>query len=305
MKKYIVKRLLISLLTLFILVTVVWILVRLLPGDPLSSDKTTPLIQANLEAYYGLDKPLILQYLTYLWNLLHGNLGMSFVYASWSVNKIIAQGFPYSAAVGIRAILLGTILGVSLGVLAALRRGKFVDYAAIVFAVVGACVPNFVIATFVQYIFSVRLGWVPPAGWDGFLSTILPVFALGYYSVAYQARLMRTSMLEVANKEYIKTARAKGLSKTQIVLKYQIRNAIIPIVTVLGPTLAAVLTGSFIIESIFAIPGIGKYFIQGVQTIDYTLILGLSLFYGIFIIVCNFLVDIVYGIIDPRIRIYQ
>ncbi len=305
MRKYIIRRFLISLLTLLILVTAVWLLVRLMPGDPLTSDKTTPQVRANLEAYYGLDKPLISQYVTYMSNLLKGNLGVSFVYDSWSVNKIIAQGFPYSASLGIRAIILSVVLGVALGVLASLRRGKLTDYGAIIFAVIGACVPTFVIATFVQYVFSIKLGWLPPAGWKDFSSTILPVFALGYYSVAYMARLMRTSMLEEANKEYIKTARAKGLSKTQIIFKYQIRNAIIPIVTVLGPTLAAVLTGSFIVESIFAIPGIGKYYVQGVQTLDYTLILGLSLFYGIFIIVSNFVVDIVYGIIDPRIRVYQ
>lgn len=305
MKKYMIRRLLISILTLFILVTIVWILVRLLPGDPLNSDKVTPQIRANLEAYYGLDKPLLQQYFQYIFNLLRGDLGYSFVYESWTVNKIIAQGFPYSAALGLRAIIFGTVFGVALGVAAALRRGKLTDYVAIIVAVIGACVPNFVIASFIQFLFATKLNWLPPAGWDGFLSTILPVFALGYYSVAYQARLMRTSMLEVANKEYIKTARAKGLSKPQIIFKYQIRNAIIPIITVLGPTLASVLTGSFIIESIFAIPGIGKYYIQGVQTMDYTLILGLSLFYGIFIVVCNFVVDILYGIIDPRIRLYD
>lgn len=305
MKKYILRRLMVSVLTLFILITIVWILIQLIPGDPLRSDKLTPQVRANLEAYYGLDQPLIVQYFRYLGNLFKGNLGYSYVYDSWTVNQIIGQGFPYSLDLGIRAILFGTIGGVALGIAAALKCGKFVDFFSILVAVTGACVPSFVVASFTQYIFATRLGWLPPAGWSGFLTTIMPVFALGYYNVAYMARLMRTSMLEVANKEYIKTARAKGLSKLQIVMKYQVRNAIIPIVTVLGPSIASILTGSFVVESIFAIPGIGKYYVQGVQTLDYTLILGLTLFYGIFIIVCNFAVDIVYGIIDPRIRLHD
>ena len=303
MKKYICKRLIISLLTLFILVTCVWILTRLMPGDPINSEQSNEIIRANLESYYGLDQPLIVQYFKYIFNLLKGDLGYSFIYDKWTVNKIIEQGFPYSMDLGMRAVVVGTLAGVALGTLAALRRGKFSDHFAIFVAVVGASVPGFVIASFSQFIFSTKLKLLPPAGWSGFSATILPVFALSFASIARQARLMRTSMLEIANKEYIKTARAKGLNKFTIIIRYQIRNAVIPIVTILGPTLASVMTGSFIIESIFAIPGIGKYYVSGVQTMDYTLILGLSLFYGIFLVACNFLVDILYGIIDPRIRI--
>ncbi|WP_300524458.1 ABC transporter permease [Aminiphilus sp.] len=303
MARYIFKRFLISLLTVWLLVTVVFVLVRLLPGDPFSSEKLTPAIRANLEAYYGFDQPLHMQYFRYIGNLLRGDLGFSLKYQNMPVSKIIADSFPYSADLGIRTILFASLVGISLGVIAGLNRGKPLEYLCIVIAVIGISLPDFITGSLLQYFFGLKLGWFPVALWRGFRYTVLPTLALSFYTIALLSRIMRTSMLDVTGQDYIRTARAKGLSTFRIVWRHQLRNAILPVVTVLGPITAAILTGTFVIESIYAIPGMGKFYVLGVQNLDYTVILGLTAFYGIFLIAANFVVDILYGIIDPRIAL--
>lgn len=303
MTKYILKRFFISLLTLWVLVTAVFILVRILPGDPFTSEKVTPEIKENMMRYYGFDKPLYVQYGKYVANLLKGDLGTSLKYHNMSVNDIIAQSFPYSADLGIRALVFAVVVGLTLGINASLNMGRFWDYFCIIVAIIGVSVPDFILGSLLQYIFALKLKWLPVARWMGFKYTILPVFGLSLYTVALITRLMRVSMLEVVNQDYITTAEAKGLSSFEVVWRHQIRNAILPIVTVMGPITAAVLTGTFVIEMIFAVPGMGKFYVQGIHDLDYSLILGMTVFYGVFLVAANFVVDIIYGLVDPRIRI--
>jgi len=274
-----------------------------MPGDPFASDKLTPEIRLNLERYYGFDKPLIVQYITYIKNLLIGDFGYSMKYVNQSVNSIIADSFPYSFDLGMRGLSISISLGIVLGLIAALNRGKSLDYVSIIIAIIGTSVPDFIIGGLLQYFFGIKWGMFPVAQYKGLEYTVLPSIALGFYTLAMVSRLMRASMLEVVQQDYIKTAKSKGISKFRITYKHQIRNAIMPVVTVLGPTVASVLTGTFVIESIFAIPGMGKYYVQSVQNLDYTLILGMTVFYGAFLVIANMIVDILYGMIDPRIRV--
>lgn len=303
MGKYIIKRLGISLATILVLVTVVFILVRLMPGDPFSSEKMTPEIKANLEKYYGFDKPLIEQYFTYIKNLIKGDLGYSMKYKNQSVNTIIADSFPFSVDLGIRALVFGISFGLVFGIIAALNRGKKLDFICIVIAIIGTSVPDFIMGALLQYFFGIHWGLLPVAQYQGFKYTILPSIAVGFYTLAQVSRLMRASMLEVVQQDYIKTAKSKGISSFRVTYKHQIRNAIMPVVTVLGPTVAAVLTGTFVIESMYAIPGMGKFYVQSVQNYDYSMVLGMTVFYGTFLVLANMVVDILYGFIDPRIRI--
>lgn len=303
MSKYIFKRIIISLITIWLLATVVFILVRLMPGDPFSSDKLTPEIRQNLESYYGFDKPVSQQYFIYFKNLLKGDFGYSIKYVNQSVNRIISDSFPYSADLGLRALSMSISLGLVLGIIAALYRGRTLDYVCIIIAIIGTSVPEFIIGALLQFFFGIKWGLLPVAQYQGIKYTILPSIALGFYTLAMVSRLMRASMLEVLQQDYIKTAKSKGISKFRVTYKHQIRNAIMPIITVLGPTVAAVLTGTFVIEAIFAIPGMGKYYVQGVQNLDYPVILGMTIFYGAFLVIANMVVDILYGVIDPRIRV--
>ena len=303
MRKYILKRLGISLITIWVLATVVFILVRLMPGEPFSSDKMTPEIKANIERYYGFDKPIIEQYFTYMSNIIKGDFGYSMKYVNQSVNKIIGDSFPYSFDLGMRALSLSISIGLILGIIAALNRGRQLDYVCVIIAIVGTSVPDFIIGALLQYFFGIKWGLFPVAQYQGIKHTVLPSIALGFYTLAMVSRLMRASMLEVVQQDYIKTAKSKGISNFRITYKHQIRNAIMPVVTVLGPTVASVLTGTFVIESIFAIPGMGKYYVQSVQNLDYSLILGMTIFYGTFLVTANMIVDILYGVIDPRIRV--
>jgi oligopeptide transport system permease protein len=302
-RKYIFKRVIISFITIWVLATIVFILVRLMPGDPFSSDKMTPEIKANIESYYGFDKPLIEQYFTYMKNIVKGDFGYSMKYVNQSVNNIIADSFPYSFDLGMRALSLSISLGLVFGIIAALYRGKQLDYVCVIIAIIGTSVPDFIIGALLQYFFGIKWGLFPVAQYQGIKYTILPSIALGFYTMAMVSRLMRASMLEVVQQDYIKTAKSKGISKFRITYKHQIRNAIMPVVTVLGPTVASVLTGTFVIESIYAIPGMGKYYVQSVQNLDYSLILGMTIFYGAFLVLANMIVDILYGVIDPRIRV--
>ncbi|MBQ9846092.1 MAG: ABC transporter permease [Oscillospiraceae bacterium] len=303
MAKYILKRIVISLATLLVLITAVFFLVRLMPGDPFASEKMPPDVKANLEAYYGLDKPLIVQYFTYMGQLLKGNMGYSMVYSNKTVNDIIAATFPYSADLGIRALTFAVCFGISLGIVAALRRGKPLDYGCILIAIVGTSVPDFIMGSLLQYFFGVQMKLLPVAQYTTWKHTILPSIAVGFYSLASISRYMRTSMLEVISQDYIKTAKSKGISNFRITWKHQIRNAIMPVVTMMGPLVASVLTGTFVIEAMFVVPGMGKYYVESISTYDYTIVLGITVFYGAFLVICNTVVDILYGFIDPRIKI--
>ncbi len=259
--------------------------------------------KANLSAYYGFDKPLLQQYLTYLNNLIHGNFGFSTKYPSRTVNDLLAGAFPYSADLGIRALCFAISFGLVFGIISALNRGNKIDLIFVIVAVFGTSVPDFIMGALLQHFFAVKWGLFPIAQYKGFSYTILPSIGLGFYTMASVSRIMRASMLEVVQQDYIKTARSKGISKFRVTWKHQIRNAIMPVVTILGPTVAAVLTGTFVIESLFAIPGMGKYYVESVQNNDYSLILGMTAFYGTFLVFCNMVVDILYGVIDPRVRI--
>lgn len=303
MARYMLKRIIISLATLLVLITTVFFLVRLMPGDPFASDKMPPEVKANLEAYYGLDKPLIVQYFKYMGNLLQGNLGYSMVYSNRTVNDLVANTFPYSADLGIRALTFSVSFGIVLGIIAALKRGKPLDFLCIIIAIIGTSVPDFIMGSLLQYFFGVKWQLLPVGQYTTIRHTILPAVAVGFYTLASISRYMRSSMLEVVNQDYIKTAKSKGISNFRITWKHEIRNAIMPVVTMLGPIVASVLTGTFVIESMFAVPGMGKYYVESIQTYDYTIVLGITVFYGVFLVVANTIVDLLYGVIDPRIRI--
>lgn len=302
MGRYVLNRVVIAILTMFVLATATFFLMRLVPGDPFAGPKVSPEVKERLRAHYGLDKPLLEQYVIYMGNLLRGDFGYSMAKRGNRVNDIIRDAFPASLDLGIRAMICAIVLGVFFGVVAALNRGKPMDYSTVVLVLVGISVPSFVVAGLLQYFFGVYLKILPVARYDTFLHTLMPTFALSLGTMAALARYMRASMLEVIAADYIKTAKAKGLSRLQIVLRHQIRNAFFPILTILGPAIAMVLTGSFIIETIFAIPGLGRHYVLAIQNLDYTLVLGLTLFFGFFLIAMNLLVDFAYGLIDPRVR---
>jgi oligopeptide transport system permease protein len=287
---------------MFILATATFFLLRLVPGDPFAGPKVVPEVKERLRIHYGLDKPLAEQYLIYMGNILHGDFGYSLAKRGHRVNKVIKDAFPASLDLGIRAMIIAIIFGIFFGIIAALNRGKPLDYLTVILVLIGISVPSFVVAALLQYFFGVYLKILPVARYESFWHTLLPAFALSLGTMAVLARYMRASMLEVMTADYIKTAKAKGLRNTQIVIRHQIRNALFPILTILGPAIAMVLTGSFIIESIFAIPGLGRHYVLAMQNLDYTLVMGLTLFFGFFLIVMNLLVDFTYGIIDPRVR---
>lgn len=302
MGRYILNRVLVAILTMFVLATVTFFLMRLVPGDPFAGPRVAPEVKARLRTHYGLDKPLTTQYVIYLRNLLRGDFGYSMAARGNRVNDIIVNAFPASLDLGIRALVLAITLGIFFGIVSALNRGRPLDYLTVVLVLVGISVPSFVVAGLLQYFLGVYLKVLPVARYDSFRHTVMPTFALSLGTMATLARYMRASMLEVITADYIKTAKAKGLRRWQIVLRHQVRNALFPILTILGPAIAMVLTGSFIIETVFAIPGLGRHYVVAMQNLDYTLVLGLTLFFGFFLIVMNLLVDFAYGLIDPRVR---
>lgn len=304
MAKYIGKRLLYMLISLWLIVTATFFFMRMAPGNPFTSEKQLPPeIEANLNAHYGLDQPWYVQYGEYLLRILKWDFGPSFKYKSQTVNDLINDGFPVSFLLGMEAIFLAVGFGVLLGIIAALRHNRWPDYTAMIIAVLGISVPSFIMATFLQYGLSIKLGLFPVARWESFHHTILPALALASMPMAFIARLTRSSMLEVLANDYIKTAKAKGLSKGVITVKHAIRNALLPVVTYMGPLTAGILTGSFVIEKIFGIPGLGAHFVTSISNRDYTVIMGVTVFYSILLLVSILLVDIAYGIIDPRIKL--
>lgn len=304
MGKYVVKRVFLAILTVFLVATITFFLMNMVPGGPFVAEKSiSAQAQQALKEKYGLDKPLIVQYKNYMLNVLQGDFGLSLKQRGRTVSDIIGSKFPVSAKLGGISVLVALLLGIPLGSIAALNRGKWLDDLIIVIATGGIAVPSFVICTVGMYFFGVNLGWLPTFGLSSPLHYVLPVFALSFYPTAYIARLMRSSMLDIIGQDFMRTARAKGLSQTTSLFKHALRNAILPVVTYVGPMLAYTLTGSFIVEKIFVIPGLGGQFVSSIMTRDYTVIMGTTIFLATLVIVLNMLVDIVYKFIDPRIQL--
>jgi oligopeptide transport system permease protein len=290
--------------TIFIVITATFFLMRLMPGGPFDGEKPLPPeIKASLEAKYGLDKSLGEQYSMYLKDLLKGELGPSMKYKGREVQEIIGYSFPASAKLGGVAVVISLIFGILLGIIAALKYNKWPDTVCMVLATLGVTLPSFVIATLLMYVFGVKLSLVPITGLDNLKSYILPSIALAGYSIAFISRLTRSKLLEVLKSDYIRTAKAKGVDGRRIMFKHALRNTLIPIVTYVGPLIAGILTGSFVVEKIFAIPGLGREFVTTITNRDYTTILGVTIFYSTLLILCNLIVDIMYVIIDPRIKL--
>lgn len=305
MAKYIARRVIYMLLTLFLIATATFFLMKLLPGSPLASaNKLSPEQRAVVEAKYGLDEPLPVQYVTYMANLVQGDLGYSFQFRGQEVTDLIVNRLGPSMQLGAQGMILGVIIGILLGMLAALRQNTFWDYGSTFIAIIGISIPSFVLATYLQYFFAVKWGLFPVALWDqGWKSSVLPSLALALGPLATAARFVRTEMIEVMSSDYITLAKSKGASGSEIAFKHAFRNALIPLVTVLGPMAAGILTGSMVIEQIFAIPGIGEQFVKAIMTNDFSIIMGTTLFYSVFLVVIIFVVDLLYGVIDPRIRL--
>lgn len=304
MLDYFVRRILMMLLALWIVVTVTFIFMHIIPGGPFQRDKALPAsIKANIEARYKLDQPLHVQYIDYLSHLVKGDLGPSFRYRGKTVNDIIAERFPVSAELGLAAVLLALFAGVPAGIIAALKQNRFPDYVVMFFSTLGVSMPSFVIATLLMYFLAYKWGLLPAALWGTPKHVIMPAIALAGLPTAFIARLTRSSMLDVLNQDYMKTAQAKGMSRLRMIWVHGLKNGIIPVVTYLGPLMAGIITGSFIVEHIFAVPGLGKHFVMSIQNRDYTLILGVTIFYSVLLIIANLLVDIAYTIIDPRIKL--
>ena len=303
MKKYLIKRMGMMLITLFLITLLTFILMHAVPGGPFNGEKqVSKAVMDALNEKYKLNDPLWKQFVDYVSGLLRFDLGPSFKYQGKTVNDFIENGFPYSAKLGGITLVFVLLASIPMGIISALKNGKWQDMLLMAVATIGVTIPSFVIATALIYIFSFKLQWTPVYGVDTWKGYILPVIAMGGYSVSFLARLMRSSLLDVMGQDYIRTARAKGISETRVIVKHALRNALIPVVTVLGPTVANLLTGSFVIEKIFAIPGMGGYFVNSVTQRDYTTIMGMTVFYAAFLIAMVFIVDLFYCLIDPRIR---
>ncbi|AJY73531.1 ABC transporter permease [Paenibacillus beijingensis] len=304
MVRYLTSKFLYMLLSLFILASATFVLMNAVPGSPLQSEKATSAqVQKNLEAYYGLDKPLIIQYGTYMKNLLQGDMGISMKKKFQSVDKMIASSFGYSLRLGITAIITSVVVGCLLGILAAMYHRKLIDNIAMIIAVIGLAIPSMVLAPLMQYFLAVKVRIFEVAGLNGPMDYVLPTIALASGPIAFIARLLRATMIEVLHADFIKTAKSKGLSGYVIVMRHALRNSMLPVVTYLGYLTAGIITGSVVIEKIFAIPGIGKYFVQSVIDRDYPLIMGITIFYAVILMATRFLADIAYVLVDPRIRI--
>ncbi|MDR1532729.1 MAG: ABC transporter permease [Clostridiales bacterium] len=304
MGRYILDRFLASLLTIFVVITLTFFLMRLMPGGPFTSERITEKAREAMNAKYGLDKPVVEQYVIYLRNILHGDFGTSMIFKGKEVTgDIIFQFFPNSAKLGIVSVALSLAAGLGLGLLAGARQGRLADKAATLIATLGITIPSFVIGSVLLYTVGVRLRWLPTTGFTSWRHYIMPAAALSGIGLSFITRLTRTKYVEVKNSDFMRTARAKGLDKSTIIFKHGLRNSILPVITYMGPLIANVLTGSFVIERLFAVPGLGSDFVQSVSRRDYSVVMGVVIFYCIFIIACNFLVDILYVVVDPRIKL--
>ncbi len=303
MYKFIAKRLLMMVLAMFMIALITFTIMHSIPGGPFTREREVPPeVEQALNEKYNLDAPLYEQFFAYIFDAVRGDLGPSFKYTGQSVNDFIESGFPVSAKLGGVTILFVLAAALPMGILAAQKSGKWQDMGIMTIATIGVTIPSFIIASLLVYVFSYKLNWLPTFGLDTAASYILPVVALGGYSVSYMARLTRSSLLEVMGQDYIRTARAKGLTEYNVIVKHALRNALIPVITVLGPTIANLLTGSFVVEKIFAIPGLGVHFVNSVAERDYTTIMGVTLFYATFLLAMVLVVDIFYCLIDPRIK---
>ena len=301
---YIIKRIFNAFIVLCIVITITFFLMHAIPGGPFTAEKSLPpYVLHSIEERYKLNDPLYKQYGDYLCNLVQGDLGPSFKYPGRSVNDIIKDGFPVSFKLGIEAILIAIIIGIPAGILAGVKKDKWQDRAVNFFTTLGVAVPSFVVAALLIYVLSTKLHLLPAAMWNGWRYEIMPALALSGMPMSFIARLTRSSMLDILSQDYIKTARAKGLSWSKVLIKHALPNSLIPVVTYLGPMTASILTGSFVIETIFAIPGLGQYFVTSIYNRDYTVILGVTIFYSVIVIVLNMVVDLLYPLLDPRIKI--
>ncbi|MFB0635603.1 dipeptide ABC transporter permease DppB [Bacillus rugosus] len=306
MARYMMKRFWAMAATILVITTLTFVLMKVIPGSPFNEERgTNEAVQKNLEAYYHLDDPLIFQYIIYLKSIITFDFGPSIKKPSDNVNDMLERGFPVSFELGMTAIVIAVISGLVLGVIAALRRNGFLDYAAMSLAVLGISIPNFILATLLIQQFAVNLKLFPAATWTSPIHMVLPTAALAVGPMAIIARLTRSSMVEVLTQDYIRTAKAKGLSPFKIIVKHALRNALMPVITVLGTLVASILTGSFVIEKIFAIPGMGKYFVESINQRDYPVIMGTTVFYSVILIIMLFLVDLAYGLLDPRIKLHK
>nr|WP_276932712.1 ABC transporter permease [Globicatella sulfidifaciens] len=304
MKKYIFKRIVYILIALFFIITLTFFLMRIAPGSPFASERAlTPAIEKQLNETYGLDNPWYVQYKDYLLNILKFDFGESMKYKGRSTNDMIFNSFPISLALGAQALFLAVGFGVLLGVISAMYHNKLGDYISTIIAVLGISIPSFILAGLMQYFLGLKLGLFPLSGWKGFSYTIMPSFAIALSYMGNVAKMVRSSMLEQNTSEYVKLARAKGLRKWNVVFKHSLRNALLPVITYLGPLTAGVVTGSFIIENIFAIPGLGKHFVTSINNRDYTMIMGTTVFYSILLLFAVLIVDIIYVMVDPRIKL--
>lgn len=304
MRKYLLKRVLYMLLTLFLVATITFFLMKLMPGTPYTNQAKMTVSQIEImNKQYGLDKPIWEQYLIYIFGMFHGDFGTSFQYSNQPVAYLISSRLGASMQLGLQAMIFGVFFGVILGAAAAIKHNTWADTGATVIAIIGKSVPNFVLAILLQYYIALKLGWFPIAGWGQFSNTILPTIALGVGPLAETARFIRTSMVEVLNSDYIELAKAKGLSKFEVVYHHALRNSLIPLVTLLGPYTVALMTGSMVIENIFNIPGIGEQFVKSIMTNDYPTIMGVTMVFSIGLVVVILITDIIYGLIDPRIRL--
>ncbi len=303
MLRFIVRRLFETIPVLFLIATLTFFMTKLAPGGPFSKEKNvTPEILKALEARYGLDKPLHQQYFLYLKGLLRGDLGPSFKYPNRSVQELIADTFPVSLELGCLGLAIALVIGVSAGVVASVRKNSFFDYSAMSLAMTGICLPTFVLGPLLVLVFAIHLNWFNASGWDFARDRVLPATTLGFYYAAYVARLTRGGMLEILSQDFIRTARAKGASSARILLRHVLRGGLAPVVSFLGPAAAGIITGSFVVETIFNVPGLGRFFITSAFNRDYTLVLGTVLFYAALIIFFNLLVDIVQVWLNPRLK---
>ena len=301
---YIIKRIFNAFIVLWIVITITFFLMHAIPGGPFTAEKSLPpYVLHSIEERYKLNDPLYKQYGDYLCNLVQGDLGPSFKYPGRSVNDIIKDGFPVSFKLGIEAILIAIIIGIPAGILAGVKKDKWQDRAVNFSTTLGVAVPSFVVAALLIYVLSTKLHLLPAAMWNGWRYEIMPAVALSGMPMSFIARLTRSSMLDILSQDYIKTARAKGLSWSKVLIKHALPNSLIPVVPYLGPMTASILTGSFVIETIFAIPGLGQYFVTSIYNRDYTVILGVTIFYSVIVIVLNMVVDLLYPLLDPRIKI--
>jgi len=303
MLRFIARRLLETIPVLLIIITATFFMVRFVPGGPFTAEKAvTPEILANLNKHYGLDKPLYQQYFDYIGSLLHGDLGPSFKYANRTVNEIIADALPVSLELGATSLVIALVLGITLGVFAALRRNSWVDYLCTGVSTLGICLPTFVLGPLLVLFFAIYLGWFNASGWYSPIDRVLPALTLGFVYAAYVARLTRGGMLEVLSQDYIRTARAKGAAESRVIFRHAMRGGLLPVVSFLGPATAGILTGSFVIETIFQIPGLGREFVKSAFNRDYTLVLGTVILYASLIIMLNLVVDIVQVWLNPKLK---